>query len=185
MLSKDWAIIFTPLRGKSAHALTHTYTHTQSIINIACCVEPNVRPPGWDNATFLCVNLFADSVRRSSTGSGESSLLVTVLSKKRFVPWCTCGFYLTRRPVICYTCVDLSPARPTPSLLRSIVFVLYANVYQRVPTVRASTYKVMYWHGRFLRDRAELATYGGCEAEGRLGGGATQQSQRGRRKRHW
>lgn len=114
-------------------------------------------------------NLFADSVWCSSTGSGGSSLLVTFLSKKRFVPLCTCGFYSARRPVICYTCVDLSTASLLPSLLRSIVFVLYANVYQRVPPVSASTYKVMYWHGRLLGDRAELAAYGGCAAEGRLG----------------
>lgn len=52
---------------------------------------------------------------------------------------------------------------------RSIVFVLYVNVYQRVPTVNASTYKVMYWHGRFLGDRAELSVYRGCATEGRIG----------------
>lgn len=52
---------------------------------------------------------------------------------------------------------------------RSIVFVLYVNVYQRVPTVNASTYKVMYWHGRFLRDCSELSVYRGSAAEGRLG----------------
>lgn len=115
------------------------------------------------------MNLFADSIWYSSTGSGGSSLLVTFLSKKRFVPSCTCGFYLARRPVICYTCVDLSSASRPPPPPRSIVFVLYVNVYQRVPTVSASTYKVMYWHGRLLGDRAELTTYRGCAAEGRPG----------------
>lgn len=68
---------------------------------------------------------------------------------------------------------------PLLSMLRwrSIVFALYVNVYQRVPTVNASTYKVMYWHGRFRGDCAELSVYRGCAAEGRVGRrGGTQQS---------
>lgn len=60
---------------------------------------------------------------------------------------------------------------------RSIVFVLYVNVYQRVPTVNTSTYKVMYWHGRLRGDSVESFVYGGCAAEREgLGGGGTQQS---------
>lgn len=123
---------------------------------------------------FLCVNLFADSVRCCSAGSGGKLAPCHILIKEAFcslVHMCFFFFlYSARRPVICYTCVDLSPASlPTSSLLRSIVFVLYANVYQRVPTVSASTYKVMYWHGRVLGERAELAAYRGCAADGRLG----------------
>jgi len=78
--------------------------------------------------------------------------------------------------VISHTCVDLSSASPPPMLRwRSIVFVLYVSVYQRVPKVNASTYKVMYWHGRFHGDRAELSVYSVQQREG-FGGGGTQQS---------
>lgn len=122
----------------------------------------------------LSLSHITDSVWCS--GSRERSLHVTSLSKERFVPSCTHSSGSTRRPVICYMRVDLSSATPSPHRdpppmlrWRSIVFVLYVNVYQRVPTVNTSTYKVMYWHGRFHRDCAELSVYRGCAAEGRVG----------------
>lgn len=128
---------------------------------------------------------FADSVQCSAAGSGERLLLVTSLSKECFVSSRTHSSYSARKACdLLYVCVDLFPAI-TPLLLmlrwRSIVFVLYVNVYQRVPTVNASTHKVMYWHGRFLRDGAELSVCRGCAAEGwGWEEGRTQQSWRGR-----
>lgn len=93
----------------------------------------------------------------------------------------------------CYVCAYFSNAEhPPPSRLhsdpplmlcwRSIVFVLYVNVYQRVPTVNTSTYKVMYWHRRVRGDPAGSFAHRGCAAEREgLGGGGTRHHTCGRR----
>ena len=88
-----------------------------------------------------------------------------ILIKEAFCSFARVCFLLGKKACdLLYMCRSFFSVPPPPSPLRSVVFVLYVSVYQRVPTVSASTYKVMYWHGRLLGDRAVR-----CAAEGRLG----------------
>lgn len=113
MLSKDGVIILVSLRGKSAHAKRKRNVkliHSAALCLMWGCTERIILH--FYSGT-LSLYQIADSVQCSAPGSRERLLLVTSLSKERFVPSCTHSSYSTRRPVICCTCVDLSSASPS------------------------------------------------------------------------
>ncbi len=109
---KDGVIILVSLRGKSAHAKKWNVKLTQPVALCSMCGCSDGIILHFCSGT-LSLYQIADSVQFSAAGSRERLLLVTSLSKKRFVPSCTHSSYSTRRPVICCMCVDVSSASPS------------------------------------------------------------------------